>query len=304
MGWHSPTTIRLIMTIKPLLLLLLVCITASRVLAQANTAENIILKGIVIDKENSKALAYVSVGILNKPNGTVTDTAGHFSFGISRDNFADTIQVSIVGYAALKIPVSDFMPAADKTIRLSVKPQQLAEVRITNAIRAINTEIIGRQAVSKFVQVSVHNKKTADETVGSEMGMLYKTSQKKALIKNFNFYISVNNFNFIKFRVNIYAVKNAMPDTLLCNQQIFATVDNFKTGWTNINLDQYNIRVNGEFIITVQWIEGRMDKKEAPLTVLPVAITPFSKNCYARIASQDKWKKMGVNLSNFVTIAY
>jgi hypothetical protein len=292
------------MTIKPLLLLFLVCITASHVLAQANTAENITLKGIVIDKENSKALAYVSVGILNKPIGTVTDTAGRFSFGISKDNFADTIQVSIVGYAALKIPVREFMPAADKPIRLSVKPQQLAEVRITNAMRTTNTETIGRQAVSKFVQVSVHNKKTADETIGSEMGMLYKTSQKKAVIKDFNFYISVNNFNFIKFRVNIYAVKNAMPDTLLCNQQIFATIDNFKTGWTNINLDQYNIRVNGEFIVTVQWIEGRMDKKETPLTVLPAAITPFSKNCYARIASQDKWKKMGVNLSNFVTIAY
>lgn len=293
-----------IMTIKPFLLLFLVCITASHVYAQNHTAENIILNGVVIDKGNSKALAYASVGILNKPNGTVTDTTGHFSFGISQDNFADTIQVSIVGYAALKILVRDFIPAADKTIQLSLKPQQLAEVRITNAIRATNTEIIGRQAVSKFVQVSVHNKKTANETIGSEMGMLYKTSQKQAIIKDFNFYISVNNFNFIKFRVNIYAVKNAMPDTLLCNQQIFAAVDNFKTGWTNINLDQYNIRVNGEFIVTVQWIEGRMDKKETPLTVLPVAITPFSKNCYARIASQDKWKKMGVNLSNFVTIAY
>lgn len=292
------------MIIKPLLLLFLVSITASHALAQNHTTENIILKGVVIDKENSKALAYVSVGILNKPIGTVTDTAGHFSFGIGQENFADTIQVSIVGYAALKIPVRDFIPAGNKTIQLLVKPQQLAEVTITNAIRATNTEIIGRQAVSKIVQVSVHNKKTADETIGSEMGMLYKTSRKNVVIKDFNFYISVNNFNFIKFRVNIYAVKNAMPDTLLCNQQIFATVDNFKTGWTNINLDQYNIRVKGEFIVTVQWIEGRMDKKENPLTVLPVAITPFSKNCYARIASQDKWKKMGVNLSNFVTIAY
>ena len=292
------------MIIKPLLLLFLVSITASHALAQNHTTENIILKGVVIDKENSKALAYVSVGILNKPIGTVTDTAGHFSFGIGQENFADTIQVSIVGYAALKIPVRDFIPAGNKTIQLLVKPQQLAEVTITNAIRATNTEIIGRQAVSKIVQVSVHNKKTADETIGSEMGMLYKTSRKNVVIKDFNFYISVNNFNFIKFRVNIYAVKNAMPDTLLCNQQIFATVGNFKTGWTNINLDQYNIRVKGEFIVTVQWIEGRMDKKENPLTVLPVAITPFSKNCYARIASQDKWKKMGVNLSNFVTIAY
>jgi hypothetical protein len=292
------------MTIKPLLLLFLLYTTAGRVFAQAPATPNITIKGIVVDKETSKALAYVNVGVLSKPVGTVTDTAGHFSFGIGQDNFADTILVSIVGYTALKISVKDFMSASDKAVRLSVKSQQLAEVKITDGAQAANTEIIGRQAVSKFIQVSVHNKKTAAETIGSEMGMLYKTGQKRAVIKDFNFYISVNNFNFIKFRINIYAVKNAMPDTLLCNQQIFAAVDNFKTGWTNISLDQYNIKVNGEFIITVQWIEGRMDKKENPITVLPVAVTPFSKNCYARIASQDKWKKMGVNLSNFVTITY
>jgi len=46
-----------------------------------------------------------------------------------------------------------------------------------------------------------------------------------------------------------------------------------------------------------------MAKKENPVTILPVAATPFAKNCYVRIASQDKWKKMGVNLSSFVTLA-
>jgi hypothetical protein len=292
------------MVFKRLLTLILICIVARQTSAQHSTAQNVTLKGIVSDIETNMPLAYVSVGILNKPIGTVTDTAGHFTFNISQENFTDTIQVSIVGYFASKISVKDFMLGSDKTIKLFVKAEQLAEVTVTNSIQRVNTEIIGREAVSKLVQISVHNRKTVDETIGSEMGMLYKTNRKRTIIKDFNFYISANNFNFIKFRINIYALKNAMPDTLMYNKQIFAAVDNFKIGWTKINLERYNIKVNGEFIVTVQWIESRMDKKENPITILPAAVTPFSKNCYARIASQDKWKRMGVNLSSFVTLAY
>ena len=271
---------------------------------QNNTTENITLKGIVLDKETNAPLAYVSVGILNGPWGTVTDTTGHFIFNIGQEIDSDTLQLSIVGYSTLRISVKDFMSASDKTIRLSEKIQPLAEVTVTNSKQRVHTEIIGRQAVSKLVQVSVHNKKSADETIGSEMGMRYKTSRKNAIIKDFNFYVSANNFNFIKFRVNIYSVQNDMPDSLLYDKQIFATVDHFKTGWTKIDLEQYNIQVHGGFIVTVQWIESRMDKKENPITILPVALTPFSKNCYVRIASQDKWKRMAVNLSSFVTLAY
>jgi hypothetical protein len=292
------------MIFKPFLILILICTVAWQTFAQGSAAENVTLKGIVLDKESNTPLAYVSVGILNKSFGTVSDTAGHFIFNIDQDNFADTIQVSMVGYSAMKIPVKDFMSGSNKTFKLVVKVEQLAEVTITNSIQRAYSEVIGREHVSKLVQVSVHNKKSADETIGSEMGMRYKTNRKNAIIKDFNFYISANNFNFIKFRVNVYSVKNDMPDTLMYNKQIFATVDNFKIGWNKIDVERYNIKADREFIVTVQWIESRMDKKENPITILPVAVTPLSKNCYVRIASQDKWKRMGVNLSSFITVAY
>ncbi len=209
------------MPLKPLLTLLLICSFACQTFAQQAPT---LLKGLVTDKETTTPLAYVSVGILNKPLGTVSDTAGRFTFSIGPDNLADTLQLSIVGYTALKMAVKDFMARGDKPVQLTPKTQQLAEVRVTIATPKTNIEVIGRTAVSKVVQVSVHNKKSADETIGSEMGMLYKTSRKNAVIKDFNFYVSVNNFNTIKFRVNIYAVKNALPDTLLYNKQIFATL--------------------------------------------------------------------------------
>jgi CarboxypepD_reg-like domain len=292
------------MICKPLVTLILTVAVTTQVLSQRPITENLTLTGLVTDKEAHTPLAYVSVGILNKPLGTVTDTLGHFIFTIGQENISDSLQLSIVGYFTWRISVKDFVSAGDKTISLFVKTQRLREVTVTNSIQRPNTEIIGRQNVNKLVQVSVHNKKSADETIGSEMGMRFTTNRKNAIIRDFNFYVSANNFNFIKFRVNIYSVKDNLPDSLLYNKQIFATIDSFKTGWTKIDLEPYHIKVNSEFIVTVQWIESRTDKKENPITILPVALTLFSKNCYARIASQDKWKRMAVNLSSYVTLAY
>lgn len=270
--------------------------------AQAPTQQNIILKGRIFDKKTNQPLAYVSVGVINKSLGTVSDKDGYFAFSVGQENLSDSLQISIVGYKTLRMAVKDIDPSLEKRIELSERVVELAEVTVSTPRTTIRK--IGRQGSGKLLQVSVHHKTSAYETIGSEMGMLYKNDKQNAFLKDFNFYISANNFNFIKFRVNVYAIKNDLPDTLLCSQQIFATVDHFKTGWTTINLEPYNIMVNSDFILTIQWLESKMDKKERPITILPVAMTPFSKNCYIRIASQDKWKRMGMSLSSFVTIAY
>lgn len=260
------------------------------------------IKGKIIDQENYQPLSYVSIGILNKSIGILTDTLGNFKFQINQENLTDTLQISLVGYFSKKITVKNFIESKENIISLSVKPIELAGVGIVNS--KVNTEIIGRQGNGKFIQVSIHNKKSVYETIGSEMGMRYKTKKTNTTLKDFSFNISGNNFNQIKYRINIYSVKNSMPDTLLYNKQIFMTLDNFKTGWTKVDLEPYNIRVPQDFIVTIQWIESRMDKKEDPITLIPVGKTFFSKNCYARIASQDKWKRIGMNLSSFVTLMY
>jgi CarboxypepD_reg-like domain len=270
--------------------------------SQSLTKDNFSVKGKIIQQDNNQPLSYVSIGVLYQSLGTLTDTLGNFSFQISQENLTDTLQISLIGYFSKKIAVKEFIESKENIIKLSIKITELAEVVVNNS--KTNIETIGRQGSGKFIQVSVHNKKSVEETIGSEMGMRYKTKQTNATLKDFNFYISGNNFNYIKYRINIYSVKDDMPDTLIYNKQIFMTVDSFKTGWTKVDLEDYKIKVNQDFIVTVQWIESRIDKKENPVTMIPIAITLFSKNCYARVASQDKWKKVGMNLSNFVTLTY
>jgi hypothetical protein len=270
--------------------------------SQRPPVADINIKGKIVQQENNQPLPYVSIGVLNKSLGTLTDTLGNFSFQVGRENLTDTLKISLIGYLSKKITVKDFLESKEKTIGLNIKFTELAEVEITSG--KSGTETIGRQGNGKLIQVSIHNKKSVEETIGSEMGMRYKTKQASATLKDFNFYISGNNFNYIKYRINIYSVKDNMPDTLIYNRQIFMTIDNFKTGWIKVDLMPLNIKVKHDFIVTVQWVESKMERKESPITMIPVAMTIFSKNCYARIASQDKWKTVGMNLSNFVTLAY
>jgi len=268
-------------------------------LSQTSKIEKIVLKGLVTEKETNKPLAYVSIGLLEKPLGTISDSNGNYILTIYEENKTDTIQLSLVGYTTKRFLVSEMLAGVHQIITMDRKDYVLPDIVISN--KNINTRIIGRQSSSKLIQISIHNKKSVEGTIGSEMGMRIKTNQPGSYLKDLNWYFSANNFNYIKFRVNVYSVKKNMPDTLLTDKQIFAFVEDFKTGWIKFNLEPYNIRVSGEFIITLQWVESSMEKKEDPVTVIPVGIS-FSKNAYARVASQDKWKRMGYNLSCFVTM--
>jgi CarboxypepD_reg-like domain len=266
---------------------------------QASQGQTILLKGNISDNATHQSLAYVSIGLLNMPLGTISDSNGNYILVILEGNRTDTLQISLVGYTTKKMLVSELLKSGNQNISLNRKDYIMPAVVINN--RKINTRIIGRESSSKLIQISVHNKETVNETIGSEMGMRIKSGKADAYLKDINWYFSANNFKLIRFRVNVYSLKNNMPDTLLTDKEIFALVEDYKTGWIKFNLEPYNILVNGDFIITLQWIESRMEKNEDPVTLIPVGMS-FSKNAYARVASQDKWKKMGYNLSLFVTL--
>jgi CarboxypepD_reg-like domain len=263
--------------------------------------KSIQLHGRVVEEETQKPLAYASIGIFNKSVGTLTDSLGNFHLMVDKENLLDTLLVSLVGYTSKYYKLNELANNQEIIIPLSVKYLSLPEVLISN--KTWETEVQGRQSSGKLVQVSIHNNKSAAETIGSEMGMKYKTKQKNALLKDFNFYLSSNNFHRIKFSVNVYSMKDNMPDTLLTREQVIITLAKYKTGWTKVDLEPYLIQVPAEFIVTVQWLEGIHESGEDPVTLIPTGVTT-SKNCFVRVASQDRWKRMAMQLSNYVTLIY
>jgi len=268
----------------------------------ANIGGNITVRGRIVEQDAATPLPYVNIGILNKPVGTVSDSSGHYELSLGKENLGDSLQISLVGYVTRKILANDLMNGSDKTIALKRGNFVLGEFVVRD--KKGETESVGRTGSGKFIQISIFQKGSTTLPTGSEMGMKFRNRKKGSLLRNFHYCLSMNNFKRIKFRVNIYSLKNNMPDTLIYNPGIFTEVKDAKTGWNDVDLSPYHISVDGDFVLTLQWIESELGKKEDPKTSLPVSLSVFSKNLYYRIASQDKWGRMGANLSAYVTLLH
>jgi hypothetical protein len=232
--------------------------------------------------------------------GTVSDSTGHFNLAVTNEYLDDTLQFSMVGYYRVKRPVKEFIGAdAPIIIPLLKKIYQLKEITITNNLQQI--EIVGRQSKGSLLQASIIPKGGKNPIIGAESGLRMQAKRYPAQLENFNFYVSGNNFKYIKFRLNIYSLKNNLPDTLLFNHEILVSLKNFKTGWSKIDLTPYKLTVDADFAITLQWVDYNKEMIEEPKILVPVSVS-FSHLSYFRTTGQNKWNSARGNSSVFVTL--
>ncbi len=86
---------------RSFLLLIITAITSLSV-----SAQSISFTGIIQDAHTKEPVSYASVYFIRSGIGKTTDSAGNFSFYISKFS-KDTLVVSYVGYELYKVPVSD-----------------------------------------------------------------------------------------------------------------------------------------------------------------------------------------------------
>ncbi|BAU53005.1 hypothetical protein MgSA37_01172 [Mucilaginibacter gotjawali] len=161
--------------------------------------------------------------------------------------------------------------------------------------------IVGKQSTGTMIQASIIPKGDSAPTIGAETGFKLHAPSYPAMFDNVNFYVSANNFKYIKFRLNIYSLKNNLPDTLLFNKEILVSLNNYKTGWTPIDLTTDAFVINADCAVTLQWVDYNKDMLKSPLVLIPAGIS-FSHINYYRMASQNKWKTVKGNLSAYVSL--
>lgn len=64
------------------------------------------ISGIVSDKDSGEPLPYATLGIYKKGKGTVTNSAGRFSFKITPEDLTDSLRISHIGFRNMIIPVN------------------------------------------------------------------------------------------------------------------------------------------------------------------------------------------------------
>jgi len=212
------------------------------------------IKGVIIDNSNTPIM-YANIGVLNKPLGTVSNEKGKFSLNIYKNYIQDTLKVSCLGYKSKELLIKDLLNDKSNGIKISLDnyTEKLKEIIITS--RKLKTYTKGKKRINSKNKVYFAIPSIKDLNLGSEIGRKFSLGKKKpSILENFKFYLVENNFKHLKFRLNIYSIKNKRPEKKLNGSNILVNVDNSFKGWVNVNLIKYGLKVKQDIIITIEWI--------------------------------------------------
>ncbi|MEJ6775428.1 MAG: carboxypeptidase-like regulatory domain-containing protein [Flavobacteriia bacterium] len=240
------------------------------------------LIGQVLDSATKEPISYVNIGVLNKNIGTVSDDEGYFQFEVNaQQNGKDTLRFSMIGFESKTYILSDYLKQNPLEIYLSEETTALEEVILTSARREFQIKKLGNKTTSKTIYASFTSNK-----LGNEMGFIVRARKRPMILKKFNISIVENDYGPIKFRVNLYDVLNGLPNKTILKKNIFLETD-VSSGIVSLDLTPYEIVIDKEFFITIEWIEDLGPGK------LFFSGGFFGATLYAREVSQGNWTKIG-----------
>ncbi|MGV3589289.1 MAG: carboxypeptidase-like regulatory domain-containing protein [Adhaeribacter sp.] len=266
---------------------------------------NTTITGTVKDDKNNR-LPYVSVGIVDEETGTVTNNAGEFILQVKPENKQGILRFSFIGHETVELKVADvisrFSEQKTLAIILKAKPKEIKEVNV-DAKRWITSVKGGKVGPgAKFHQAFMRTPGTLEEHLGREVALLINNRKKQAFLKKLDFCINSNYYSDVKFRVNIYSVDNGRPHENILKENIYLEIADRKTGWVEVDLEPYNIYLQDDFVVSLEWIDCEPKPKNVRYLTLSGGFgghTVFQKK-----ASQAKWEKFPGAIGMNVTLQH
>ena len=260
-------------------LIIILVLNFSNVFSQEKTITGLVLDSLKIP------IQYASVGILNKPIGTVTDTSGKFKLNIEDLYLLDTLKISSIGFKNKLFLIKDINKESQLNVILENYTEKLQEVVISSSNLKKYSE--GKEKTNSKNKVFFANSELKNVNLGSEIGRKFTIGNNKpSVLDEFKFFIKQNNFEKVKFRINIYNIKNNIPLNRINDTDIYVNVEKSLTGWIKVDLLEYNIKANDNIIITVEWIES---SKSGDTLSLPIFVPSLSSTHYYKQGAQSKW---------------
>ncbi len=223
------------------------------------------ITGVVFDKSSKQPIPFVSIGIIGKSVGTVSDEKGVFEFNFKESQKKDSIKIYAIGYKPLVFLASDFIREENKEFFLQSLPTQLEEVVVKSKkvkFKTLGTSDYKKNNCSGFADIEGNWK-------GSEAAILVK-NKKNCLFESFSFFIIQNKYtDSLVFRLNFYerisppANGPAWLGTDWVGTTILKKAIIFKVGIAQgevtVPLKNYNIQTSGDFFISLECLMDEME---------------------------------------------
>ena len=131
------------------------------------------------------------------------------------------------------------------------------------------------------------------------MGIKLNIKNPKTYLKTFYLNIVRNEIEKPIFRLNVYSLdKKGYPKDNLLTQNIIIEPKE-KIGFIEFDLKPYNIYVDDDVIISIEWIKDLGDASK-----LYFSTKLIGSDTYFRNASQDKWEKTSIGVGLHIEVAY
>ncbi|GAB3507268.1 hypothetical protein GCM10027341_41570 [Spirosoma knui] len=248
------------------------------------------LTGVVTDTSGIP-LPFASVGVINTSVGTVADENGRFSLYVTETiQPADTLRVSLLGYSAVSLPINTVMArlAAKPVITLTPLSMQLNEVTVRSADWTVRQT--GNDRIQTKMKTNFALSGKPRQNLGAEIGRVFRVPKRGAFLEEFRFYVSANNFDSTRFRINVYTLRGNYPANSLLQRPVYIDLKKAEKGWITVDLKPYNLYATDDVAISVEWVDygGNGSYLGIPITMPSIGAVHLYK-----YGSQSRWKKFG-----------
>ncbi|MBI1767807.1 MAG: carboxypeptidase-like regulatory domain-containing protein [Bacteroidetes bacterium] len=243
-----------------------------------------VLSGVVIDAQSKKPLPYVHIGVMNKNMGVISQENGKFEIDLTKANKNDDLAFSMLGYEVVKKRIADIELFNPMEIKLVEKSLQLNEV----IVRKKKPKPIKLGRFTPSATTIGHNLRQ-DFGFGGEWGLRIFSKGEKYWIDNVQFHMRFNTVDSILFRIQIYSVKDGMPNQSLLAHDTFVT-SRCNQHWIVKNLERENLILDQDVIVTYEVVRIWFNKKTDNEIFFTYGKGYPEGQIYSRASSLDRWE--------------
>lgn len=249
---------------------LLLLLISFATLAQNN------IHGVVLDAATLEPLPYVNVGVIGRVKGTVTDGSGAFSLTLPDQYNNDSLRVSMIGYEAETWLVADLKNRKQPVkIKLPAVDYEIKAVEVNSS--KLKRKTLGSTSTSLTMAVGF-----GTSALGNEVCVKINVKKKPVLLNKFNFHIARSTCDTVIFRINIYDLKDGMPNQNLLHQNLIVSTTQ-TSGPLSVDLSPYRLWLEEDFAIGVEYIVPCKDEAV-------FFSGAFLGSIYSRTTSQADWE--------------
>ncbi|MCK6649142.1 MAG: carboxypeptidase-like regulatory domain-containing protein [Bacteroidia bacterium] len=247
--------------------------------------------GKILNANDKSPIPFVNIGIVGKGVGTVSDTEGNYRIVLHDSLKENYIKISAIGFKNMVYRVSDFITKQTFDILLEEDVVLLQQVVVRPKV--FKTKVLGNENNARSISAGFYS-----NDLGSELGVVMHIKKSPSFLEKANFNVAFNDAGIVKFRVNIYHMKNGMVDSIILKKPIIVEIDK-QTRVLTVDLKPYNIIVEDDFLVSLEWIEGHGSNK------INFCAGLMNGNSMYRKTSQDTWKKVSpVGIGFNCTVLY